>query len=71
MERSTGTVKRERSVPDESGEKFRLLRKQASDKALSASETLEILDDPAAMTAIRAHRAGRGVYYDVAELDKL
>jgi hypothetical protein len=35
------------------------------------AETMEILADPKAMTAIRAHREGHGVYRDVAELDEL
>lgn len=35
------------------------------------AETMEVLADPAAMTAIREHRAGRGVYHDVSKLDAL
>jgi len=35
------------------------------------AETMEVLADPAAMAAIRAHREGRGVYHDVAKLDEL
>jgi prevent-host-death family protein len=35
------------------------------------AETMEILADPAAMAAIRAHREGRGVYHDAAALDAL
>jgi prevent-host-death family protein len=35
------------------------------------AETMEVLADPKAMAAIRAHREGRGVYHDVAELDDL
>ena len=35
------------------------------------AETMEILADPAAMAAIREHRAGRGVYHDASKLDEL
>ena len=35
------------------------------------AETMEILADPKAMASIRAHRAGRGTYHDVAKLDEL
>jgi prevent-host-death family protein len=35
------------------------------------AETMEILADPAAMGAIREHRAGRGAYHDVSKLDEL
>ena len=35
------------------------------------AETMEILADPKAMAAIRAHREGRGVHHDVTELDNL
>lgn len=35
------------------------------------AETMDVLADPAAMQAIRAHREGRGVYHDVAALDAL
>jgi hypothetical protein len=35
------------------------------------AETMEVLADPQAMAAIRAHREGRGVYHDVAKLDEL
>jgi prevent-host-death family protein len=35
------------------------------------AETMEILADPAAMAAIRAHREGHGVYHDAAALDAL
>jgi prevent-host-death family protein len=35
------------------------------------AETMEILADPAAMAAIRAHREERGVYHDAAALDAL
>jgi prevent-host-death family protein len=35
------------------------------------AETMEILADPKAMSVIRAHREGRGVYHDVSKLDEL
>ena len=35
------------------------------------AETMEVLADPKAMAAIRAHREGRGVYHDVSKLDEL
>ncbi len=35
------------------------------------AETMEILADPEAMKAIRAHREGRGIYHDVSVLDTL
>lgn len=35
------------------------------------AETMEILADPKAMSAIRAHREGRGKYHDVSKLDEL
>jgi prevent-host-death family protein len=35
------------------------------------AETMEILADPAAMEAIRAHREGRGIYHDVSVLDEI
>lgn len=41
------------------------------DRLESIAETMEILADPDAMTAIRAHREGRGKSHDVAVLDSL
>ena len=41
------------------------------DRMEAIAETMEILADPAAMAAIGAHRAGRGVYYDAAKLDEI
>ena len=41
------------------------------DRMEAIAETMEILADPAAMAAIRAHREGRGVYHDVSKLDEL
>jgi prevent-host-death family protein len=41
------------------------------DRMEAIAETMEILADPQAMAAIRAHREGRGVYHDVSELDEL
>ena len=41
------------------------------DRMEAIAETMEILADPKAMTAIRAHREGRGVYHDVSVLDEL
>ncbi len=41
------------------------------DRMEAIAETMEILADPKAMAAIRAHREGHGVYRDVAELDEL
>lgn len=35
------------------------------------AETMEILADPNAMSAIRAHREGRGACHDVSKLDEL
>lgn len=35
------------------------------------AETMEILADPRAMSAIRKHREGRAVYCDVAAMDDL
>ena len=35
------------------------------------AETMEILADPKAMEALRAHREGRGVYHDLSVLDSL
>lgn len=35
------------------------------------AETMEILADPRAMTAIRKHRSGEGVYHDVSAMDDL
>lgn len=35
------------------------------------AETMEILADPKAMSAIRKHREGRGVYHNVSALDAL
>lgn len=41
------------------------------DRMEAIAETMEVLADPAAMAAIRAHREGRGVYHDISELDEL
>ncbi|MGA1129974.1 MAG: type II toxin-antitoxin system Phd/YefM family antitoxin [Chthoniobacterales bacterium] len=41
------------------------------DRIEAIAETMEILADPAAMAAIRAHREGRGVYHDISKLDEL
>ncbi len=41
------------------------------DRMEAIAETMEILADPSAMAAIRAHREGRGVYHDVGKLDEL
>lgn len=41
------------------------------DRLEAIAETMEILADPSAMAAIRAHRAGHGVYHDVSKLDEL
>jgi antitoxin YefM len=41
------------------------------DRMEAIAETMEILADPQAMAAIRAHREGRGVYHDVSMLDEL
>jgi len=41
------------------------------DRMEAIAETMEVLADPSAMAAIRAHREGRGVYHDVAKLDEL
>jgi antitoxin YefM len=41
------------------------------DRMEAIAETMEVLADPQAMAAIRAHREGRGVYHDVAKLDEL
>jgi len=35
------------------------------------AETMEVLADPKAMTAIRKHREGRAAYHDVSVLDSL
>ncbi len=35
------------------------------------AETMEVLADPKAMTAIRKHREGRASYHDVSVLDSL
>jgi prevent-host-death family protein len=35
------------------------------------AETMEILADPKAMSAIRKHREGRAVYHDVSDLDTI
>jgi len=41
------------------------------DRMEAIAETMEILADPKAMAAIRAHRAGRGAHHDSSELDEL
>lgn len=41
------------------------------DRMEAIAETMEILADPQAMAAIRAHREGRGTYHDVSKLDEL
>ena len=41
------------------------------DRMEAIAETMEILADPVAMAAIRAHREGRGVYHDISKLDEL
>ena len=41
------------------------------DRMEAIAETMEVLADPKAMAAIRAHREGRGVYHDVSKLDEL
>lgn len=41
------------------------------DRMEAIAETMEILADPKAMAAIRAHREGRGSYHDVSVLDQL
>ena len=40
------------------------------DRMEAIAETMEILADPKAMAAIRAHREGCGVYHDVTALDE-
>jgi prevent-host-death family protein len=35
------------------------------------AETMEVLADPKAMSAIRKHREGRAVYHDLSELDTI
>jgi prevent-host-death family protein len=35
------------------------------------AETMELLADPKAMTAIRKHRAGKATYHDLSTLDSI
>jgi len=41
------------------------------DRMEAIAETMEVLADPKAIAAIRAHREGRGVYHNVCKLDEL
>jgi len=41
------------------------------DRLEAIAETMELLADPKAMTAIRKHREGRAVYHDAVVLDDL
>lgn len=41
------------------------------DRLEAIAETMELLADPKAMTAIRKHREGRAVYHDTAVLDEI
>ncbi len=43
----------------------------STERMEAIAETMELLADPAAMAAIRAHREGRAVYHDLTALDVL